>query len=497
MFNLSHPEVQNKTWAIDPTLFKEDLGDGRFNAQDWDQVPKVRYSTALFRRMQPPKMARVISDPSEFELETYGAPIPESELLRKKALLQQSAQSLAQSRAPKGQDRGASNAASPAPKRSPKGDPNALSEESLESTLPDSAMARAIAEFMSKPQAEAEDEDSPKPGEGSRPAEMKESRDQNLDFEGELEDPPHSQNPEASSEDLHQALDTSSEEEDRGEGQSSPDPAHLLLSEPNSGADASSQSSSELDCNLEDLTPQSRAADLQKISELEAELEVCRAKEHEWLQEKSTLQASVEGLDHAVSSLRAEHEQELQIVKAQSETKLQEQLQLLSEVTSKIDEFTQNSQLFYEPMKRLALHIAEQLVLAELNLSGSSIERLIQRCLDELPSHGVGVVTVELNPQDKARLEEGAGDVIQHIQLRSLASLKPGSVRVISDDTQVDDFVTHRLEAMAHSLLGQPEAWKERSPFFRQPLAQRDTEIEDVSQRHDVLMDSRLENEND
>jgi len=109
----------------------------------------------------------------------------------------------------------------------------------------------------------------------------------------------------------------------------------------------------------------------------------------------------------------------------------------------------------------------------------------------------VGVVTVELNPQDKARLEETAGEMTQHIQLRGLPSLKPGSVRVISDDTQVDDFVTNRLEAMAHSLLGQPEEWKERSPFFRQPLAQRDTEIQDVSQRHDVVIDPTLENEND
>ena len=135
------------------------------------------------------------------------------------------------------------------------------------------------------------------------------------------------------------------------------------------------------------------------------------------------------------------------------------------------------------PLKRLAVHIAEQLVLAELNTSGAAIERLVQRCLDELNLHGSQVVTVELNPQDKARLQDVANDMLSQVQLQAIASLQPGSVRVIVNDTQVEDLVEHRLEALAHGLLGQPEAWREKSPFFRQPLAQRESEVQDVSQR--------------
>ena len=128
-------------------------------------------------------------------------------------------------------------------------------------------------------------------------------------------------------------------------------------------------------------------------------------------------------------------------------------------------------------------------------MSGSAIERLVQRCLDELDLHGQGLVTIELNPQDKARLEEKAGDMLKNIQLHGLAQLKPGSVRVLANDTQVEDLVQTRLQALANSLLGQPEAWREQSSFFKQPLSQRDTEVTDAAPREVVdprqVMDAR------
>jgi flagellar biosynthesis/type III secretory pathway protein FliH len=163
--------------------------------------------------------------------------------------------------------------------------------------------------------------------------------------------------------------------------------------------------------------------------------------------------------------------------------KIESELALLREVTQKLEAWAENPKQLFEPLKRLAVHIAEQLVLAELNVSGAAIERLVQRCLDELNLHGTPVVTVELNAQDKARLQEIAGETLQHIQLQAVPGLQPASVRVIVNDTQVEDLVQHRLEALAHGLLGQPEAWREKSPFFRQPLAQRETDVQDVAQR--------------
>jgi len=187
----------------------------------------------------------------------------------------------------------------------------------------------------------------------------------------------------------------------------------------------------------------------------------------------------------AMGQAQAQQVQEelMQALQEQMQAQVDAELNLLREVTQRVQALVENPQDLYEPLKRLALHVAEQLVLAELNLSGSAIERLVQRCLDELDFHGQGLVTIELNPQDKSRLEEKAGDMMKNIQLQAVTQLKPGSVRVIANDTQVEDLVQTRLQALAHSLLGQPEVWREQSSFFNQPLAQRDTEVTDAASR--------------
>jgi flagellar biosynthesis/type III secretory pathway protein FliH len=187
----------------------------------------------------------------------------------------------------------------------------------------------------------------------------------------------------------------------------------------------------------------------------------------------------------AMGQAQAQQVQEelMQALQEHMQAQVDAELNLLREVTQRVQALVENPQDLYEPLKRLALHVAEQLVLAELNLSGSAIERLVQRCLDELDFHGQGLVTIELNPQDKARLEEKAGDMMKNIQLQAVTQLKPGSVRVIANDTQVEDLVQTRLQALAHSLLGQPEVWREQSSFFNQPLAQRDTEVTDAASR--------------
>jgi flagellar assembly protein FliH len=192
------------------------------------------------------------------------------------------------------------------------------------------------------------------------------------------------------------------------------------------------------------------------------------------------------GYEAAQSQADAAQEQALEAQKVEIFSSLDEQKMLLKEVTDKLQALSDNPKAMFEPLKRLALHISEHMVLAELNLSGQAIERLVQRCLDELDLHGQGLVTIELNPQDKVRLEEKAGDMLKNIQLHGLAQLKPGSVRVLANDTQVEDLVQTRLQALANSLLGQPEAWREQSSFFKQPLSQRDTEVTDASPREVV-----------
>ena len=134
---------------------------------------------------------------------------------------------------------------------------------------------------------------------------------------------------------------------------------------------------------------------------------------------------------------------------------------------------------FFEPLKRLALHIAEQLVAGELQTSSKAIERLVQRCLDELDHPVHGAVVLELNAEDKARLQAHGGDFIKGMRLEAVPDLKIGSVRVMANDTVVEDLVEHRLEGLAKALLVDVEAWREKSPLAQRILEVQQEEAED------------------
>ena len=136
---------------------------------------------------------------------------------------------------------------------------------------------------------------------------------------------------------------------------------------------------------------------------------------------------------------------------------------------------------FFEPLKRLALHVAEQVVLAELQTSTVAIERLVQRCLDELDHPVHGAVVLELNPADKARLQAQAGDLIKGMRLEAIHDMKPGSVRVFANDTVVEDLVEHRLTSLANALHVDEAAWREKSPLMKPELVvEEKTEDGDV-----------------
>ena len=125
---------------------------------------------------------------------------------------------------------------------------------------------------------------------------------------------------------------------------------------------------------------------------------------------------------------------------------------------------------FFEPLKRLALHVAEQVVLGELQTSTAALERLVQRCLDELDHPVHGAVVLELNPADKARLQVQGSDLIKGMRLEAIHDMKPGSVRVFANDTVVQDLVEHRLASLASALQVDEAAWRDKSPLLQPEL---------------------------
>lgn len=142
---------------------------------------------------------------------------------------------------------------------------------------------------------------------------------------------------------------------------------------------------------------------------------------------------------------------------------------VLEGVTRELHALLQQPKQFFEPLKRLAVHVAEQVVLSELALSSKTIERLIARCLDSLDHPAQGMVVVELHPQDKARLLDTAPDLIRGMRIDAVDTLHPGSVRVFANDTIVEDLVEHRLHALVRGLSLDESAWAARSGLLHEP----------------------------
>lgn len=178
-----------------------------------------------------------------------------------------------------------------------------------------------------------------------------------------------------------------------------------------------------------------------------------------------TVQAQLS--ETALNALREESFQRgLEAGLAQARSQVQEERQhereLLRHLTIELRSLSQDAQRHFEPLKRLSLHIAEQLVRGELQVNAQAVDRLIQQCLEQF-DHPADKAVVSLNPADLARLQAMESALTQGLELEADPHLNVGSVRVRVDDTVVQDLIEHRLEPLVRRLLSQPEAWINRS----------------------------------
>lgn len=157
--------------------------------------------------------------------------------------------------------------------------------------------------------------------------------------------------------------------------------------------------------------------------------------------------------------------------------------QLLVNIEQGVLALQENPAAWNEPLKRLALHLAEQLTLTELSISANAIQTIIDRCIETLDVQSAASVVVELNPNDMALLQNhkaAPGEKTHQWRLVADAHLLPGSVRVRADDAVVSDLIEHRLETLAHALLENPKPWQSQTAFQPERLAARRGKAETV-----------------
>ncbi|WP_297726515.1 FliH/SctL family protein [Limnohabitans sp. Rim8] len=195
---------------------------------------------------------------------------------------------------------------------------------------------------------------------------------------------------------------------------------------------------------------------------------------HEQAFAEGLAQGLAQGLEQGqAQALQAQAQREQEAATAQSTAQT---LDLLEQIDQQVASLVEDPAQLQAPLKRLALHLAEQLVLGELTISPQSIERLIDRCLDTLDVPDASALVVELNPNDMALLQNQQrpeGQAPPAWRMHADSTLLPGSVRVRGDDALVNDLIENRLESLAQSLLNDNQQWQPQSAFAPSRLASR------------------------
>ena len=142
----------------------------------------------------------------------------------------------------------------------------------------------------------------------------------------------------------------------------------------------------------------------------------------------------------------------------ESEAKLAAARTSFDELTQSIRAAQQDMNSFYDPLKKLALHLAEQLVRGELAQSSTVIERLITEALKDVEQQGEAPIILYLSPEDKDKFSATLDGELDSIDLRADPQLSSGSVKVSIDDSAIEDLIEHRLDSLSQGLLGQPMA---------------------------------------
>lgn len=174
--------------------------------------------------------------------------------------------------------------------------------------------------------------------------------------------------------------------------------------------------------------------------------------------------------DAAIAALRQESWQQgllqgLEQARQEYEAARHKEGELIRHLGIELRSLQQDPQRFFEPLKRLALHIAEQWVRGELHISGQAVEQLVRQCLEQLDPAGEKV-HVDLNPADLERLKALGEQATADLELHADTLLREGSVRVRLNESVVQDLIEHRVEAMARKLLQKPESWLQQSSLI-------------------------------
>ena len=149
-----------------------------------------------------------------------------------------------------------------------------------------------------------------------------------------------------------------------------------------------------------------------------------------------------------------------------------------------------------EPLKRLAVALAEHIARAEVQLSDRAIDNLIERVVGELEPGELEDVVLTVSPGWRDRITENQFDpLFESYEIRVSDKLSDGSVRLSTEDRTIEDLIEERITQMAS------QVFNVKFPMPNKIDSHEEVVVEEASEdllnaeieEADVIEDSALE----
>lgn len=138
--------------------------------------------------------------------------------------------------------------------------------------------------------------------------------------------------------------------------------------------------------------------------------------------------------------------------KAAIESDLADKFLKLDKLIEGFTSFKENLEGFHSPLVKLSLALANQLVRAELRLDGTAIEELVRQSLAAIESSTESSVVVYLAEEDFEHADNILGETYPNVKFEIDHDLSSGSLRVVMEDTSIEDLIENRLTALSDQL---------------------------------------------
>ena len=139
----------------------------------------------------------------------------------------------------------------------------------------------------------------------------------------------------------------------------------------------------------------------------------------------------------------------------------------LKDLTQKLQEAAKDTDQFYAPLLKLAMHLAEQLVRGELTVSGKAIAHLVETSLLEFENDPNSPILVKLNPEDLERIKAYETLLPKNAILKADPTMFVGSVRVQINGALIEDLIERRSTALWQALTRGQDAGEPPPSFLK------------------------------